>query len=550
MHRENARVSGRPVEKFASRLFLSLFAVLVLLIAWTFRDYGMTWDEDVQARYGQTLLRWYATLGGDDSAARFGNLYLYGGFFETLAEFASKFSPFGHFETRHLIGALFGLLAFLAVFGAGRELGGPLAGLFAATLLALDPLFYGHMFANSKDSPFAAAFMVALYLSLVSCRALVQNRNPPFAALGLAIGVCAGIRVWGLALLAALAVLWIGVGLVVARSATLPESNMLFRRAGRAFMGVTLIAWLAMIGSWPWAAKAPFTRPFQTLSATATLRPDVFFLFRGEIANSAELPRDYALTWLAITLPEVHLFGLLLGLVMAGMWLARKRFMETTEDAVKGLSVALLAFISLSPLVLVAVFRPFLYDGIRHLLFIVPPLCVLSAVGLAEFLRGSLPRSIRTIGGLLALASCVTVLADMVDLHPYQTVYFNRAIASGLPAAAERYETDYWGSTYKEGVEWLVRNYEPPTKRPIRLAHVGEVRQLTYYLAREEKGNRFVAHEMDTDPHVLLITRNRNRFRRVKGTLLHTINRKGIPLLFIFEIRRPQDEGGLEDSSR
>jgi len=49
----------------------------------------------------------------------------------------------------------------------------------------------------------------------------------------------------------------------------------------------------------------------------------------------------------------------------------------------------------------------------------------------------------------------------MVQLHPYEYVYFNRLFAGGLKAAAERYETEYGGSSYKQGVEWVIRNYQP-----------------------------------------------------------------------------------------
>jgi hypothetical protein len=143
-----------PVSQaFPRRAFAGLFLALLAIVVLTFRDYGITWDEEIQSRYGQTLLRWYRTLGRDAAASHFGNLYLYGGFFETLAESVARFFPQAHFEARHLVGALFGALAFPAAYGAGLRLGGPLAGFLSAVLLALNPLFYGHLLANSKDTP-------------------------------------------------------------------------------------------------------------------------------------------------------------------------------------------------------------------------------------------------------------------------------------------------------------------------------------------------------------------------------------------------------------
>ena len=57
----------------------------------------------------------------------------------------------------------------------GRRIGGPLAGLIALVLLATCPLYYGHMFMNPKDAPFAVA-MALFLLGLV--RLLDQYPKP------------------------------------------------------------------------------------------------------------------------------------------------------------------------------------------------------------------------------------------------------------------------------------------------------------------------------------------------------------------------------------
>lgn len=544
---ENARVFGRPDDEpsprlapdLAARLFAVLLGTLLLIVIRTFPDYGMTWDENTQSRYGETLLRFYRTLGRDDTAAHFGNLYLYGGFFETLAEGIASFWPNARFEARHLVGALFGLLVFPAVYSAGRMFQGSLGGLFAAILLGLNPLFYGHLFANSKDSPFAASFMVALYFILDSVRDLRTREGPRPLRIGLAIGVSAGIRVWGLALLGWLILLW-GAALFFAPRPLGVEFRDQCRRAVRSFAAIAAIAWALMLLAWPWAIHSPVVGPVRALLATATLRPDVSFLFRGEIVSAAALPRDYAFTWFLITLPEVHLVGLALGLIAAAMGLGVRGRAAASLREGQTLPLIWLSVVTLSPLILVAVARPFLYDSVRHLLFVIPPLCVLSGAALAAVLRGALASWVAWVSGLACLGSCLLTAMDMVELHPYQTVYFNRSFGGGLSLAASRFETDYWGSTYKEGVEWLTRDYRPDTSDPIRLALLGDPSQLTYYLDRADNGGRFQVRDPEIDPHVLLIPRNRNRYLRIQGTLLHTINRQGTPLLFIFEIRKPE----------
>jgi hypothetical protein len=92
-----------------------------------------------------------------------------------------------------------------------------------------------------------------------------------------------------------------------------------------------------------------------------------------------------------------------------------------------------------------------LYNGLRHFLFLIPPLSALSGSVLALAL-GRLWRWRRP--AVLALALPLAALAldqvlAMHRLHPHQHVFFNRA-SGGISAAVGRYETEYYGSVYRE----------------------------------------------------------------------------------------------------
>lgn len=79
-----------------------MVAVLILL---TFRDYGITWDEELQSQYGLAVVDYYASLFKDQRYAEIFNLYLYGGMFDGLASLIDRFTPFSVYETRHLVNA-------------------------------------------------------------------------------------------------------------------------------------------------------------------------------------------------------------------------------------------------------------------------------------------------------------------------------------------------------------------------------------------------------------------------------------------------------------
>src|SRR6185437_6638404 len=141
-----------PQSRALDRLALGLLALLAVVAALTFRDYGLGWDDYTHSQYGDLLLRLYGSGFADDRALSFVNLYKYGGGFDMTAALAAKVLPFDLFETRRLVGAV-GLLGLAVTWRLGRRLGGPAAGLAALVLLAICPLYYGHMFMNAKDAP-------------------------------------------------------------------------------------------------------------------------------------------------------------------------------------------------------------------------------------------------------------------------------------------------------------------------------------------------------------------------------------------------------------
>src|SRR5882757_6267544 len=173
-------------------LLLLLLAAIALL---TFRDYGLGWDDYTHAQYGDLLLSLYTSGFRDTRALSFVNLYLYGGGFDMAAAALAKILPFDLFETRRLVGATVGLVGLFATWRIARRAGGPLAGLLALALLATCPLYYGHMFINPKDGPFAAAMAIFL-LGLV--RLIDEHPKPTvgtLAILGIGFGLSIGSRI-------------------------------------------------------------------------------------------------------------------------------------------------------------------------------------------------------------------------------------------------------------------------------------------------------------------------------------------------------------------
>jgi hypothetical protein len=103
------------------------------------------------------------------------------------------------------------------------------------------------------------------------------------------------------------------------------------------------------------------------------------------------------------------------------------------------------------PILVAIVTHPALYNGIRHFVFVLPPLAVLGGLAGAWLVEALRERG--HLAGLAAIAILVVGLgspiAEMVRLHPYEYTHFNR-IAGGVAAARDRYMLDYWGLSLKQ----------------------------------------------------------------------------------------------------
>jgi hypothetical protein len=513
-----------------------LLLALGVLMGSTFLDYGVTADEGVQQRYGRRMARWYTNPGADPSASEKNNLHLYGGAFELVAQAGESVLPLGAYDSRHLVNAAFGLLGVVAAWGLGRHLAGPPGGFVSALFLVLTPTYYGHCFANPKDLPFAALYALAAWAILRATPDREQLAAPRVIVAGLAAGLAAGVRVTGVALVTFAALLWAAEAW--AESGGRVPARREVMRMGLNLVLLLAVAWVAMLAVWPWAQLDPIRRPLVALRAFSHFDA-MPIRFEGELVAPSDLPRRYVPKLFALTLPEFYLPAFALGAL--GSWLPLRRRGVDGPSARRCVETLWVASLAALPVAWTMATRTPLYNGLRHLLFVLPILAVLAAVSVAGVLRRGLPAAIRVpaIGALAASMALVAV--DMIRLHPYQYAYFNRLFAGGLASAVGRYETDYWLTSYKEGAEWVRRHYSRVTlHEPVRVGAIVYV-PFGYYLRPEPGGSSpFVAVAPEQSPHVLMAATSRGDQVGVRGRLLHVVERAGAPLLYVYELKPPE----------
>jgi hypothetical protein len=371
-----------------------------------------------------------------------GDLNNYGGFFELMAAVAARILPFGLYETRHLMIAVCGVLGILAIWKIGRFLAGPGAAFWAAALLTLYPPYYGHMFINSKDIPFAAFYAWSVYYLIRLLRELPNVTWKTASKLAVASGLTMAVRVGGLIVMCYLVLfigIWFAYALFFHRETIRFSPSFLLRKFGF-IVAVAAAAYAIMLAFWPYGSSKPFVRPFVALHwlshVTATVSK-----------------WDYIPRHLVYKLPELVLLFILVGLCLGLRELLRFR---TSGDFLAALSYGLLVFSSLFPVCYAISVGPYLYDEIRHFLFIIPPLICIAGIALNWSLEQLLTKPVL---GRLALAALVVYLVLQVRimwmLHPYEYTYFNRLIGGIAGATRKGYEAEYWTTSYKEGVEKL-----------------------------------------------------------------------------------------------
>ena len=469
--------SRRSVEQTCDDLAIVVLAAVGLVASLTFRDYGLGWDDYTHAEYADLLLRMYGSGFRDTGALSFANLYMYGGGFDMAAALLHKVIPLELFETRRLLGAVVGVIGLAVTWRLGRRVGGPLAGLAALLLLALCPTFYGHMFMNPKDAPFAVA-MVILMLGLVR---LAEEYPAPSPSTVLIVGVGAGLSL-GSRVLGGLALLYAVIGFVPLfaaeiRSQGLRESTRRFAHVLYVLLPSLVLGYLIMGLIWPWSVIEP-GNPFRALTYFSSFFEKPWKeMFDGALVSVPDMPWSYLPTLFALQLPEVLLGLLIVGVVGSLISLSRDDVTARRKTILLMLTTA-----ATLPLLIAMVKRPALYNGIRHFIFVIPPMTVLAGTAFAwgmNWLRDN-RRNWQPAAVAIFAFGLMLPLTEMIRLHPYQYTHFNH-IAGTVRAADDLYMLDYWGLALKQASDGLrneldERQEAPPRGRKWKVAVCGPQR--------------------------------------------------------------------------
>jgi Dolichyl-phosphate-mannose-protein mannosyltransferase len=421
---------------------LALFAISILLAAYSYKDYGMSWDEPAQHALGMVTYN-YVTQG-DPALHTYVDRALGTGFelpLYAMERWLHLEDPSEIYPARHLATHVCFLVAVLCGYMlAWRLFHDHFLACLAFLLIAFHPRLHAHSFFNTKDIPFLSAVLVALLICHI---AFETNKRLWYFLLGAACGYATSIRLFGI--VPASIVFGFLVLDVYQRHTLKPIRQPVFN-ASLYILGFSIMLYIA----WPLLWRNPVFYLAESLRNLANTQWTGQVVFDGTSYRGDELPWTYAPVWYLISIPELWLLAGALGCARIGVALARQPLKCLAHTPERHYILYTLSF--LCPLVIVSVTHGPNIDDWRHLYFIFPSFVMLALLGIRKLFQGRT----RRIAQALCVAQVVATGCFIIQYHPYEYVYFNHLVPHTKEYLRRHYDLEYWGVSYKRGLEYIL----------------------------------------------------------------------------------------------
>ncbi len=482
---------------------LWLVVVYVLFSLLTARDFGVAWDE--QEIYARSAFLINYLLGRVDY-----NLYLkdtYGLFYNHLhGLFLVLLNPKGTFGIYHFLNMLFAVpmyvTAYLLLYKKYKQV---VYAIIGPAFLLLIPNLLGHMPINPKDGSFAVYY----FISLCAIYLLRNFKNPSakILLLGVMFGFAQSARIIGFTLFIIFPIYELFFG---------PQRINIHKFVFIASQTVAIfvVANFVLVVSWPYLGANYLAHMVEIFNSAKSYPWNGSVLFDGIATPASELPNTY--------LPKLFLITTPLFILTFFGWVAVK-----AKKIIKDDMLFLFMFAFTLNVFLYFSLRPVVYDGLRHYLFLLPIIGLVSAIGFIDYFKSSRKTILKKLVLIFVVVNVLKVVFEMIVLHPYEYVYFNE-IVGGLPGAYEKYETEYMGISHKDAIMWLKKS-EISGDREYFVVNCGHPFSGMYYL---RDNMRWTEKVEEADYHVCY-TRFNNHLAVSNDKTIYIIKRFGVPINFI-----------------
>ncbi len=455
-----------------------LFSIFFLIGATTFKDYGMSIDEEWQRSSGFYWLNYILSftpfenfkIAVNDTMSQIEGFTLpsiegnksYGVIFDLPAAFLEVFFQIddskNYYHLRHFLNFLIFFISSIFFFKLLlNRFSNRYISIMGTLFYILSPRIYGNSFYNNKDIIFLSLLTIALYF----CFKVLDKKNLKnlliFSLFG-AIFTCS--RILGIFLIISFLIFYL--------------LSPLYNKKNLDNFFLLIIFFISYffftILFWPYLWSDPINNFILGFKYFSDFPLHLKMIFNGEYISSHSLPKNYIFTWIFITTPILYIILFILGYVQIF-----KRFFirlinikenENDYDFWRSGEEKKDLFIcfNLTAIILYLIsFSTPLYSGWRHIYFLNVFIIYISMVGfylIDIFVKRKFKKKFHYYISILFL---ITIIYKMFIYHPFQNIYFNNYLNK---ISHLSFEIDYWGLSGKKFLEEILvlENKDDPIK--------------------------------------------------------------------------------------
>ena len=299
--------------------------------------------------------------------------------------------------------------------------------LLSLFLFLLYPYFFGHSLINPKDIPFLSFWIISTYIVCKIIKKLDKKETVPIKYiiyLSISTSLLISIRIVGFLILLQFLIF------IITFSEIKKESflNLLKNNIKNLFILIfSLVSFSYLLNPILWHDPREIINSLKWMSK---YQQDVNTLTLGESMKAQNLPASYYFIWLFFKLPVLIILGFLL------FPLIENKFIKNNLNKILTYSMI---FTCLIILFLFILFDISIYNEIRHIMFLVPLIFIVSLNNLYL-----LNKKIFYISGILV---SIFFVIENISINPYQYTWMNSF--SKFYKINENFEVDYWGISNK-----------------------------------------------------------------------------------------------------
>ena len=455
-------------KKTSKKITFLLFFTLFLTGLFTFKDYGISIDEEFHRSSGFYWLNYILNFTSFDDFKNLVSIKInqihgftlplpetypyYGVVFDLPIAFLEVLfqinDPKNYFYFKHLLNFILFFISsvFFYKLLLNRFINYNIA-LIGTLFFILSPRIYGNSFFNNKDLVFLSLVTITLYYCFKSLDKLSYKNLLIFSTLA---ALCTSHRILGFFIPISFFIFFL--------LSVLSNTKNLKDLPSITFFFIFYVLFLILF--WPLLWADPFENFSLAFNYFSAIPLTIKMLFDGSYVGTDLLPYNYIFIWVLITTPLLYVIFFLIGYVqmfkrffLKFLNVREKNFYSDLWRGSKEKKDLFILFNITSIIVYFVSFNVSLYTGWRQIYFLNIFIIYISIYAFyrIDLKIKSLSKTKAHFGVIILYL--IFVAYKMISYHPYQNIYFNSMFNNN---AHKKFEVDYWGLTGRKFLEEIL----------------------------------------------------------------------------------------------